>query len=54
MKKVSFWANNNVAAARALIICIKICLTILSYYIGISLFEIDITLPQKQFFYSLF
>lgn len=46
MKQVSLWAKNNIFLARILLICCKVFLSILGFYLGILLAGIQIKIPS--------
>lgn len=47
MKNISYWASCHVKTARLLIVCIKFLLTSVAYYIGITLYKMQIILPSS-------
>lgn len=50
MQKISFWAKGHAAAARVYIVLIKLTLAVLSYYAGISLYNMHVLLPVTALF----
>lgn len=50
MQKISHWARCHVAAARVLIVFIKITLAVLAYFTGITLYKMQLFFPVVPLF----
>lgn len=50
MQKISIWARGHAVAARVYIVLIKLTLAALSYYVGISLYKMQLLLPVTAMF----
>lgn len=47
MQKISFWASRHIAAARFYIVLIKLLLAVLSYYVGITIYKMQLVIPYQ-------
>jgi hypothetical protein len=54
MRKISFWAKSHPRIARMYIIVIKILLAFMAWFVGRSISEMDISVPESIGFLTLF